>query len=98
MLVSGCGEAPKATAQTSEPSAQPSVQQRVNFGVTIAGAEFGSEALSFCNEAPGVLGVNYFHNKPWTFDWFQEEGVDLFRIPFRWERIQPQLGGPLDKV
>lgn len=92
--------------QPSEPSVQSSVQpsappkapRRVNFGVTIAGAEFGSDGLSFCNEDSGVLGVNYFYNKPWTFNWFHEEGVDLFRIPFRWERIQPLLGGPLDKV
>ena len=114
MLVGGCNEAPKTTSQASEPSVQPSAppsappsalpralpraQQRVNFGVTIAGAEFGSDGLSFCNEEPGALGVNYFHNNPWTFNWFHEEGVDLFRVPFRWERIQPLLGGPLEKV
>ncbi|MDP6963751.1 MAG: cellulase family glycosylhydrolase, partial [Planctomycetota bacterium] len=85
----------------NEPHVNPvptNVSKSVNFGVSIAGAEFGSDALSFCNESPGVLGKDYFHNEPWTYNWFQGEGVDLFRIPFRWERIQPVLGGPLNKV
>jgi len=94
LLVGACNEAPETTI----PPTQSSLPQQVNFGVSIAGAEFGSDGLSFSNEQPGVLGEDYFHNKPWTFNWFQEEGVDLFRVPFRWERIQPQLNGPLDET
>ncbi|MAU93715.1 MAG: hypothetical protein CMJ93_05855 [Planctomycetes bacterium] len=56
LLVGGCGEALKATAQASEPSAQPSVQQRVNFGVTIARAEFGVEPGD-CNKVAAARGV-----------------------------------------
>ncbi|MBC8370790.1 MAG: cellulase family glycosylhydrolase [Planctomycetes bacterium] len=95
LLVGACSE-PAST--NSSPVPKPPTTQNVNFGVTLAGAEFGSDNLGFCNENPGVLGEDYFHNKPWTYNWFADEGVDLFRIPFRWERIQPKLNGPLDEI
>jgi len=93
LLVGACNE---SSDETTIPVA-PTAPQLVNFGVTIAGAEFGSDKASFCNEDIGQLGQDYFYNKPWTFNWFQQEGIDLFRIPFRWERIQPLLGGPLNE-
>ena len=86
-----CSETPERNI----PSSFIPAAQEVHFGVSIAGAEFGSNNPLFCNDNPGILGQDYFYNQPWTFNWFAQEGVNLIRLPFRWERIQPQLNGPL---
>src|SRR5574340_971626 len=59
-------------------------------GVNIAGAEFNGKAL------PGVAGKDYFYPKAATFDHFAAKGMNVIRLPFRWERIQPTLNGELD--
>jgi endoglucanase len=59
-------------------------------GVNIAGAEFNGKTL------PGVAGKDYFYPKPVTLDHFASEGMNVIRVPFRWERIQPSLNGELD--
>lgn len=59
-------------------------------GVNIAGAEFNGKKL------PGVAGRDYFYPKPATIDHFAAEGMNVIRVPFRWERIQPILNGDLD--
>jgi endoglucanase len=65
-------------------------------GVSLAGAEFGT-GPEFCNENPGTPGRDYTYNSERTVEYFAKAGFTLFRIPFRWERIQPRLGEPLDK-
>lgn len=65
-------------------------------GVNIAGLEFKAElGTGFTNQNPGVIHVDYTDNSERTFAYFASLGIKLFRIPFRWERIQPALGGPL---
>lgn len=64
--------------------------------ISVAGLEFGVQVPGFCNDFPGVLGRDFFLNSRTTFERLSEAGFDTFRIPFRWERIQPNLGGPLD--
>jgi endoglucanase len=59
-------------------------------GVNVAGAEFGEKNL------PGVFGRDYTFNSEATFRYFGEKGLGLARIPLRWERLQPALGGPLE--
>ena len=59
-------------------------------GVNIAGAEFGEGTL------PGELDRHYTFNSEPTFAYFPEQGLPLLRVPIRWERIQPELFGPLD--
>ena len=61
-------------------------------GVNIAGAEFNGKTL------PGVAGKDYFYPKPETIAHFASEGMNVIRLPFRWERIQPQLNGELDEA
>jgi endoglucanase len=58
-------------------------------GVNLSGAEFGG-AL------PGVEGTDYTFNSEQTFQYFAANGLTLLRIPIQWERMQPQLNGPLD--
>jgi endoglucanase len=60
-------------------------------GVNIAGAEFGSAI-------PGRPGTDYFYPTDATIDYFAAKGMNVLRIPFRWERLQPTLSGPLDEA
>ena len=59
-------------------------------GVNLSGAEFAGEKL------PGVYGRDYIYPNPTEIDYFMSRGMDVFRIPFLWERLQPSLGGALD--
>ncbi|MEO1973689.1 MAG: glycoside hydrolase family 5 protein [Pirellulaceae bacterium] len=67
-----------------------------HFGINIAGAEFGTELDQFCNESPGRCGYDYTYGEKSTVAFFCNQRLPLIRIPFRWERIQPRLGGPLN--
>lgn len=64
--------------------------------VNLAGMEFGAEQPSFCNARPGTPGVDYFYPVERTIVYFARLGIRRFRLPLRWERIQRQLGHPLD--
>jgi len=74
----------------SAASAAPEGEHRFLTGVNIAGAEFNGKKL------PGVANQDYFYPKPETIDHFAAEGMNVIRVPFRWERIQPSLNGELD--
>lgn len=50
-------------------------------GVNLAGAEFDHGTFW-----PIAAEVNYFRSA----------GMNIIRVPFRWERLQPALSGPLD--
>lgn len=65
-------------------------------GVTLAGPEFGLDERGLSNASPGVHGVDYVYNSPATTRAVAKAGFTLVRLPFRWERLQPTLGGPLD--
>ncbi len=45
---------------------------------------------------PGTFGLNYTYPRAAEFDYFKSKGLNLIRLPFRWERLQPTLNGPLD--
>jgi hypothetical protein len=71
------------------------------IGVNVSGGEFGAaggseQETGFSNAAPGRYGVDYHYDSRATFDYLAAAGVDTVRLPFRWERIQPRLGRPLD--
>ncbi len=61
-------------------------------GVNIAGGEFG-------RRSPGHAaryGTDYTFPTPAELDYFAGKGMNIIRLPFRWEDLQPQLGQPLD--
>ncbi|MEW5962381.1 MAG: glycoside hydrolase family 5 protein [Pseudomonadota bacterium] len=58
-------------------------------GVNLAGAEFGEVV-------PGVHGKDFIHPGPADFDGVAELGFSLVRLPFLWERLEPDLDGRLD--
>ncbi len=58
------------------------------IGVNLSGAEFGT--------VPGVYGTHYAYPGAASFDYFKAHGITVVRLPFKWERMQPKLMGPLD--
>jgi endoglucanase len=69
------------------------------LGVHIAGLNFSSVGgKPVSNVNTGKLGKNFWPNTAKTFEYFANKGLSLFQVGFRWERMQPQLSGPLDQV
>jgi cellulase (glycosyl hydrolase family 5) len=64
-------------------------------GVNNSGGEFGANG-TFSNTNPGTLGTNYHYDSTATFQYLASQGVKIVRLPFRWERLQPRLYGPLN--
>ena len=64
-------------------------------GVSLAGAEFGVGPDGAGN-IPGVFGIDYIYPNQGEVDYFQGKGMNLIRLPFRWERLQQSLYGDLD--
>ena len=65
-------------------------------GVVVAGGEFGTSDPAFSNATPGTYGTAYRYDPPQTFRALARRGIELVRLPFRWERVQPRLGGELN--
>jgi aryl-phospho-beta-D-glucosidase BglC (GH1 family) len=65
--------------------------------VAVSGLEFGTGA-GFSNSSPGTLGTNYFAEPAGSYTYLSGRGISCVRIAFRWERIQPTLGGSLDST
>jgi endoglucanase len=57
-------------------------------GVNVAGAEFGT--------LPGKLNHDYVYPTAAQLQYWRDQGASMIRLPFRWERIQRTLYGPLD--
>lgn len=59
-------------------------------GVNLAGGDFGSPKP----DAPAVYGKNYIYPTQEEFDYFISKGMNVFRMPFLWENLQPKLKQP----
>lgn len=65
-------------------------QQTLQYaGVNLAGAEFG-------RELPGEHGRHYIYPTAAEVDYFVGKGMNIFRLPFMWERLQRQPFAELD--
>ena len=51
-------------------------------GVNLAGAEFGE------NNLLGTYNQHYTYPTRAAVDYFVDKGMNVFRLPFRWERLQ----------
>jgi endoglucanase len=58
------------------------------IGVNLAGAEFGNLGTSH--------GTGYIYPNSSYIDYYADKGMELIRLPFKWERLQPEAGGQLD--
>ncbi len=59
-------------------------------GVNLSGAEFNS------SKKPGTLYKDYTYPKDTTYAYFAGKGMNIVRLPFLWERLQPEANGELD--
>jgi endoglucanase len=59
-------------------------------GVNLASAEFGEGNL------PGTYGVHYIYPSDEETDYFVGKGMNVIRLPFRWERLQRDQYAELD--
>lgn len=64
----------------------------VMMGVNLAGAEFGSGYL------PGTYNTHYTYPGVAQLDYYKARGIELIRLPFKWERVQHTLYGALDTI
>ena len=90
------------TADTQAPVIERHLgSTRALRGVNVAGGEFGAPQVestsSFSSRNLGAYGTAYHYDGAATFRFLAGRGFRLVRIPFRWERIQPRLGGPLSQ-
>ncbi|KAH8831799.1 endoglucanase [Flagelloscypha sp. PMI_526] len=95
-VVLGAALAPSSTQTVSSPSSSsatssaPAATCGASFtytGVNESGAEFGNQNI------PGVLGTDYTWPSPSSIDFFVEQGMNTFRIPFQLERLAPPATG-----
>ncbi|MFV0281969.1 MAG: glycoside hydrolase family 5 protein [Rhodoblastus sp.] len=68
--------------------AQPQARGFPAAGVNLAGAEFG--------EPSGKPEKDFHFPTPAEFAWAKKQGFAIIRLPFLWERLQPQLAKDLD--
>ncbi len=68
--------------------AMPASAELCLRGVNLSGAEFG--------DVPGQLNKDYTYPSEAAFQRLASLGMSAIRLPFRWERLQPELNGPLD--
>ncbi len=59
-------------------------------GINISGGEFGGSA--------GRLGYDYIYPSATEMRSYAAQGFKVLRVPFRWERLQPSLYGPLSET
>ncbi len=59
-------------------------------GVNLFGAEFGEQNL------PGTFFVDYRYPSSQEVDYFIDKGMNTFRLPFRWERLQRSQNAAFD--
>ncbi len=60
------------------------------FGVNLAGADFGTNF-------PGTNNVDYTYPTSIELDYYHTKGLNLIRLPIKWERIQPVLNGNINE-
>src|SRR5262245_22384353 len=58
-------------------------------GVNLAGLEFGGGI-------GGSLWTDYVSNGDQQYGYWDDAGANTIRLPFTWERLQPQANGALD--
>ncbi len=81
--------APPSVAKTPSATPQP-IAAPLHKGVSLAGADFAEDVL------PGTLGKDYTYPTLAELDYYHGKGINIIRLPFRWERVQTARYAPLD--
>ena len=86
------------------PNSQAAVIERQRAselrGINLAGAEFATpvdeRTSPFSNRNRGAYGRDYVYPSGELMEFLARRGITFVRLPIRWERLQPELGRPLD--
>lgn len=82
---------PQLQAKTIAEFAVDSIPGEFRNGVNCAGLEYNASVM------PGALNTNYFDTRQASFSYYASKIPNgLVRVPYRWDRAQPTLGGALD--
>lgn len=91
-----------AAAQLAVPAAHapvpPALAAAPGFkllGVNLASAEFGIQNMEDGGTNPGTYGRDYIYPTRAEIQDYANAGLNVVRLPFSWERMQPVMGGPL---
>ena len=68
------------------------------FGINLAGAEFGALQPEFSTSNPGTHGTDYFFPTEQCLAYFAQRGLKLIRLPVSWERLQAQPSSTLNEL
>ena len=68
------------------------------LGVNLASAEFGIDDMEHGGVHIGKDGVDYVYPTHAELDDVAAAGLNVVRVPFSWERMQPVQNGPLDQA
>jgi endoglucanase len=80
-----------AVVSTVAATVLPAARAQILYtGVNLSGAEFGATSL------PGTYNTDYTYPTNAEVDYFTGKGMNTFRLPFRWERLQPTANTPLN--
>ena len=88
MQIAACSDDNTAFAQGAGGTAAPIAAKDVLRGVNISGGEFGGPA-------PGKMFTNYAYPTKEEVDYYARSGLGIVRVPFLWERLQPEVDGSL---
>lgn len=101
-LLAACGGA-DSESNTNEGAESPLSSGLAYRGASLAGAEFAVDAYGN-GPLPGTFGVDYIYPDA-TYapgytspDYFLAKGMNTFRVPFRWERLQPVRNAALSSA
>lgn len=86
----GGADAPADPSTTTTPAGAKPGLGAFAAGTNLSGLEFNGGAI------PGKAYFDYGVPTHAEVDYFVKKGFRFFRLPFRWERIQPSAGGELD--
>ena len=68
------------------------------LGVNLAGAEFGVPGQDWGGVNIGTLGTDYMFPNTGELDHYAGHNLNVIRLPFSWERVQPMQSGPFDQA
>ncbi len=66
------------------------------LGINLASAEFGIDDMEHGHVRIGAYGADYTYPTHAELDDVADAGLNVVRVPFSWERMQPTENGPLD--
>jgi endoglucanase len=64
---------------------------KITVGINLSGMEEGGKV-------PGKAYFDYAVPSVAEWEYFASKGIKLVRLPFKWERVQPNASGPLDEA